>query len=212
VRAAAPPTARRPGDVVIHPAAEVHARARIGAGTRIWRNAQIREDARVGRECVVGKDVYIGARVRVGSRVKIQNGALVYEGSVVADEVFIGPQVCLANDRRPRAATIAGDLRTAADWKMEGVRLERGASVGAQSVLVPPLRIGRHAMVGAGSVVIREVRAFELVAGSPARHIGWVCRCGERLPDAHGRAHCRACGLVYVVGTRGVRSLAQRSR
>lgn len=203
-----PPASRR--SVLIHPAAEVHASARIGAGTKVWRNAQIREDARVGRECVVGKDVYIGAQVRVGSRVKIQNGALVYEGSVVADEVFIGPQVCLANDRRPRATTTKGELREPADWKMEGVRLELGASIGAQSVLVPPLVVGRHAMVGAGSVVIREVRPFELVAGAPARHIGWVCRCGERLSGAVGPARCAACGLRYVIGPRGIRAAARR--
>jgi acetyltransferase-like isoleucine patch superfamily enzyme len=156
--------------------------------------------------------VYIGVGVRVGSRVKIQNGALVYEGSVVADEVFIGPQVCLANDRRPRATTVRGALRTEADWTMEGVRLDRGASVGAQSVLVPPLVVGRHAMVGAGSVVTRDVRPFELVVGSPARHLGWVCSCGERLADAPGRARCAACGLAYVVGPRGVRPVARARR
>jgi acetyltransferase-like isoleucine patch superfamily enzyme len=206
------PIARsRPG-VVIHATAEVHPSARVGSGTKVWRNAQIREDARVGRDCVVGKDVYVGAQVRVGSRVKIQNGALVYEGSVVADEVFIGPQVCLANDRRPRATTIRGTLRTAADWTLEGVRLERGASVGAQSVIVPPVTVGRFAMVGAGSVVTRDVRPFELVAGSPARHAGWVCRCGARLPDAPGRTRCRECGLSYVIGPRGVRPIARARR
>lgn len=191
--------------VHIHPTAEVDVSARIGAGTKVWRNAQVREGARVGGESVIGKDVYIGANVHVGSRVKIQNAALVYEGSHVADEVFIGPQVCVANDRRPRATTARGALRTTADWKREGVRLERGASVGAQSVLVPPLTVGRHAMVGAGSVVTRDVRPFELVAGSPARHMGWVCRCGERLGDAPGPTACAACGLRYVIGRTGAR-------
>jgi UDP-3-O-[3-hydroxymyristoyl] glucosamine N-acyltransferase len=197
--------------VAIHPTAEVHATARIGAGTKVWRNAQIREGARIGRECVIGKDVYVGADVRVGSRVKIQNAALVYEGSALADEVFVGPQVCIANDRRPRAATPDGALRVAADWKLEGVRLDRGASVGAQSVLVPPITVGRHAMVGAGSVVTRDVRPFELVAGSPARHIGWVCVCGERLPDGTGRIRCGACGLAYILGLTGPRLLRTRA-
>lgn len=199
----------RPG-VHIHAAAEVHATARIGRGTTVWRNAQVREGARIGRECVVGKDVYIGADVHVGSFVKIQNAALVYEGAAVGDEVFIGPQVCLANDRRPRSTTSRGTLRTTADWKLEGVRLARGASVGAQSVLVPPLRVGRHAMIGAGSVVTRDVRPFELVAGTPARHLGWVCRCGERLADAPGRVECAACGLAYVVGRGGPRPVSRR--
>ena len=190
--------------VQVHPSAEVHDTARVGAGTKVWRNAQIREGARVGRNCVVGKDVYLGAGVRVGSRVKIENAALVFEGSVVADEVFIGPQACLANDRHPRAATTTGALRTAADWKLEGVRLERGASVGAQSVLVPPLVVGRHAMVGAGSVVTHDVRPFELVAGSPARHLGWVCACGERLAGSGG-VRCASCRLTYEIGPKGVR-------
>lgn len=192
-------------DVFIHPFAEVHPSARLGPGTKVWRNAQVREGARLGRECVVSKDVYVGADVRVGSRVKIQNAALVYEGSVVADEVFIGPQVCLANDRRPRSTTVRGTLRTGDEWKLEGVRLERGASVGARSVVVPPITIGRFAMVGAGSVVTRDVKAFELVVGVPAKHVGWVSRCGARLPDTVGRTKCRECGLAYVIGPRGVR-------
>lgn len=189
----------------VHETAEVDPRARVGKGTKIWRNAQVREGARIGTDCIIGKDVYVGAGVRIGSRVKIENGALVFEGSVIADEVFIGPNVCLANDRRPRSATPSGSLRSAADWTMEAVSIGRGASVGAQSVLVPPLSVGRSAMIGAGSVVIRDVRPFELVAGNPARRLGWVCRCGARLPDALGKATCTSCGFRYVIGPSSVR-------
>jgi acetyltransferase-like isoleucine patch superfamily enzyme len=182
--------------VFIHASASVDPKAMLGEGTRVWNNAQVREGARIGRDCVIGSGAYVDANVRVGDRVKIENGALLFTGARVDDGAFIGPQACLANDRRPRAVTPEGRLKTAADWRIEQVHVERGASLGAQSVIVPPSTIGKFALVAAGAVVVGDVAAHTVVAGNPARPIGRVCKCGERLRGSRV-LHCDDCGRRY---------------
>jgi len=167
----------------IHPSAEVHAQASVGEGTVIWHSAQVREGACIGAKCVIGRGAYLGVGVRVGDRVKIQNYALIYEPAELEDGVFVGPAVVLTNDRRPRAITAAGAAVTTTDWTPVGVTVRRGASIGAGSVCVAPLVIGRWAMVAAGAVVTRDVPDFALVAGNPAKHVGWVGRAGVRLRE-----------------------------
>jgi UDP-2-acetamido-3-amino-2,3-dideoxy-glucuronate N-acetyltransferase len=177
---------------VIDPAARVHASAdleadvSVGAGTRIWHRAQIRTGARIGRECVIGRDVFIDEGVTLGDRVKVQNGALVYHGVTVADAVFIGPAAILTNDRHPRAVTVTGKLARDTDWTVSPIRIAEGASIGAGAVVVAGCDVGLYAMVGAGAVVTHEVPAHAVVAGNPARGIGWVCACGQRLIDSTG--------------------------
>jgi acetyltransferase-like isoleucine patch superfamily enzyme len=177
---------------VIDPSARVHATAdlepdvTVGAGTIIWHRAQIRTGARIGAECIVGRDAFIDEGVSIGDRVKIQNAALVYHGVTIEEGVFIGPGAILTNDRYPRAITSTGDLARAADWDVEPIAVRYGASIGAGAVVVAGVDVGRFAMVGAGAVVTRSVPNHALVAGSPARRIGWVCACGQRLVDANG--------------------------
>jgi acetyltransferase-like isoleucine patch superfamily enzyme len=173
--------------LVIHPSADVSADARIGQRTKIWNRAQVREGAVVGDDCIVGSGAYIDAGVRIGDRVKIQNDALVYHGVTVESGVFIGPGAILTNDRFPRAVTLAGTLAGAEDWTVSTILLREGCSVGAGAVVVAGTLVGRFATVGAGAVVIRDVPDHALVAGNPARRIGWVCACGQRLVDAAGR-------------------------
>ena len=153
----------------------------IGPGARVWEGAHIREGAHVGAGCVIGRGAYIGIGVRLGDRCKIQNNALVYDPAVIGDGVFIGPGAILTNDRLPRAITPAGELKRADDWDPVGVTIETGASIGAGAVCVAPVRIGAWAMVAAGSVVVRDVPDHALVAGNPARQIGWVGRDGRRM-------------------------------
>ena len=184
-------------NVTIHSTAEVSPKARIGSGTRIWHFAQIREGVNIGQNCIIGKDVYVDFDVRIGDNVKIQNSALIYHGATLEDGVFIGPQVCLTNDRLPRAISSDGHLKGNDDWVVGPILVKYGASIGAGSVILPNVTIGRFALVGAGAVVTRDVPDHGLVVGTPARLVGYVCRCGRRM-EQHGPTwHCRADDWIF---------------
>jgi acetyltransferase-like isoleucine patch superfamily enzyme len=161
--------------------ADVSPEASIGPGSAIWHLAQVREGAVLGEACGVGRGAYIGPGVRIGRNVKIQNYALVYEPAVVGDGAFIGPAAVFTNDHYPRSVNPDGSVKSGHDWEPVGVTLLEGASVGARSVCVAPVTIGRWALVAAGATVIRDVADFALVVGSPARRIGWVGRAGVPL-------------------------------
>ncbi|MFF1299802.1 MULTISPECIES: acyltransferase [unclassified Streptomyces] len=165
----------------IQPTAQVDETATIGDGTTVWDLAQIREDARLGSGCIVGRGAYVGPGVRIGDNVKLQNHALVYEPAVLADGVFVGPAAVFTNDHFPRSVDPEGRLKRGGDWEAVAVVVAEGASIGARSVCVAPVHIGRWALVAAGAVVTRDVPDFALVAGVPARRIGWVGRAGVRL-------------------------------
>ena len=182
----------------IAPTADVDPRSVVGPGAKVWHLAQVREGATVGAECVVGRGAYIGPGVVVGDRCKIQNYALVYEPAVLEDGAFVGPAVVFTNDYYPRAVNPDGTLKSADDWHAVGVTVRTGASIGARSVCVAPVTIGRWALVAAGSVVTKDVPDFALVAGVPARRIRWVGRAGEPLVDeGDGAWRCPATGERY---------------
>jgi acetyltransferase-like isoleucine patch superfamily enzyme len=169
---------------VVAATADVDDRATLGPGTTVWHLAQIREHARLGRGCIVGRGAYVGPGVVIGDNVKLQNYALVYEPAQLEDGVFIGPAVVLTNDTYPRSVDVAGKLKRPSDWTAEGIIVREGASLGARVVVVAGRVIGRWALVAAGAVVTRDVPDFALVAGVPARRIGWVGRAGEPLTEA----------------------------
>lgn len=185
--------------VRVQPSADVDDSAVLGPGTSVWHLAQIREKARLGRDCVVGRGAYVGPGVIIGDNVKLQNYALVYQPSRLEDNVFIGPAVVLTNDMYPRSADVSGKIKEAGDWDSLGVVVREGASIGASAVVVAGCSVGRWALVAAGAVVTRDVPDFGLVAGTPARRIGWVGRAGVRLAACgSARWRCPQTGDLYT--------------
>ena len=181
----------------IHPTAEVSEQAIIGDNTSIWHQAQVRERARIGRNCILGKGVYVDFDVTIGDNCKLQNGVWVYHPAMVEDGVFLGPGVIVTNDRWPRAVNDDMSLKQEGDWEAQPVRIKQGASIGAGSILLPGITIGRWAMVGAGSLVTRTIPQYALALGRPARLVGYVCECGHKL-NAHTESYyiCSACGTT----------------
>lgn len=184
---------------MIEASADIDEGVEVPESTRVWHLAQIRSGARIGEDCIIGRGAYIGSGVLMGDACKVQNHALVYEPAVLGRGVFIGPAAVLTNDRFPRAINADGTLKTAEDWEPVGVEVGEGASIGARAVCVAPLRIGRWALVAAGSVVTRRVPDYALVAGAPARRIGWVGEAGLPLAPTDDPAilQCPKTGARY---------------
>jgi UDP-2-acetamido-3-amino-2,3-dideoxy-glucuronate N-acetyltransferase len=172
-------------NVRIHSTADVSDKAHIGPGTSIWHQCQVREDVQIGANCILGKGVYVDFGVRIGDNVKVQNYVSIYHGVEIEDGVFVGPHVCFTNDNLPRAVNPDGSLKAADDWVVGRIVIKRGAALGANSTILPKVSVGEWALVGAGAVVTKDVPAHGLVAGNPARLLGFVCACGHRLVADH---------------------------
>jgi UDP-2-acetamido-3-amino-2,3-dideoxy-glucuronate N-acetyltransferase len=178
---------------LIHPTAVVDDGAEIGDGVRIWHWAHVRSGARIGAGSSLGQNVYVGEGVRIGKGVKVQNNVSVYEGVVLEDFVFCGPSAVFTNVINPRA-----EIERKHEFKETIVR--RGATLGANCTIVCGVKIGAYAFVGAGAVVVRDVQDFSLVAGNPARPLGWISRSGGRLDlplEGEGSATCPISGERY---------------
>jgi UDP-2-acetamido-3-amino-2,3-dideoxy-glucuronate N-acetyltransferase len=178
-------------ELFVHSSAIVDAAATIGPGTRIWHFSHVMAGARIGAGCSLGQNVFVGDEVAIGDHVKIQNNVSIYSGVTVEDEVFCGPSMVFTNVRNPRSAF----PKTADEYDRTLVR--RGATLGANCTVVCGVTIGEWAFIGAGAVVSSDVPAHMMVAGVPARWIGWACQCGMRLHENDGRIECADCGRVY---------------
>ncbi|MGY1739550.1 MULTISPECIES: acyltransferase [unclassified Blastococcus] len=175
-----------PAGVQVHPLGLCESDT-VGPGTRIWAWAHVLPGARVGAGCNICDHAFVEGGARLGDRVTVKNAVLVFDGVTVGNDVFLGPNVVFTNDLRPRAHVRKGPA------ELLPTVVEEGVTLGAGTVVVCGTRIGRHAFAAAGSVVTRDVAPHSFVAGNPARHRGWVCECGERLPED---LRC-ACGRAY---------------
>jgi UDP-2-acetamido-3-amino-2,3-dideoxy-glucuronate N-acetyltransferase len=181
--------------VQIHPTAIVDEGAVIGEGTRIWHWVHVSSGAVIGKRCSLGQNVYVGSRVRIGDNVRIQNNVSVYDNVTLEDDVFCGPSMVFTNVYNPRAAI-------SRKHEYRDTLVKRGATLGANCTIVCGVVIGEYAFVGAGAVINRDVPAFALMIGVPARQIGWMSRYGERLAlplEGEGEAVCPHTGDRYVL-------------
>ncbi len=185
---ASPPSRTQPGaDCFVHPTAVVDDRVSLGKGTRVWHFSHLLTGSEIGEGCNIGQNVVIGPEVRIGRGCKIQNNVSVYKGVTLEDEVFCGPSMVFTNVYNPRAQVPRMD-------QLRPTLVRQGASLGANCTIVCGHTIGRYAFVGAGAVVTKDVPDHALVVGNPARQIGWMCACGERLdPDLA----CPSCSKRY---------------
>ncbi len=177
----------------IHPTAIVDDGAQLGPGCRVWHWVHISAGARIGAGCSFGQGVYVGNDVLIGDQVKIQNNVSVYDAVTLEDDVFCGPSMVFTNVYNPRSAVVRKD-------QYRRTLVKRGATLGANCTIVCGSTVGEYAFVAAGAVVNRDVKAYALMAGVPARQIGWMSRHGERLSlpmQGKGQANCPATGERY---------------
>lgn len=176
-------------DYFVHDSSIVDEGVTIGKGTKIWHYTHVQKGSQIGELCSLGQNVNISNNVKIGNGVKIQNNVSVYEGVELEDFVFCGPSCVFTNDLTPRSKYpkgTAGYLKTLVKY---------GASIGANATIVCDHTIGKWAMIASGAVVTKDVPDYALMAGVPAKRIGWVCECGQPLKNG---LKCHECGRKYV--------------
>lgn len=181
--------------VTIHSTAIVDAGAQIGDGSRVWHWVHVCGGARIGRGCSLGQNVFVGNDVVIGDNVKIQNNVSVYDAVTLEDDVFCGPSMVFTNVYNPRAAVVRKN-------EYRRTLVQRGATLGANSTIVCGTTVGAYAFVAAGAVINRDVKPYALMAGVPARQIGWISEHGERLElplEGNGSALCPTTGTRYML-------------
>jgi UDP-2-acetamido-3-amino-2,3-dideoxy-glucuronate N-acetyltransferase len=174
-----------------HPTAIIDPGAQIGAGTKIWHFCHVMPGAVIGEQCSLGQNVFVADGVVLGKNVKVQNNVSLYSGVICADDVFLGPSMVFTNVYNPRSAVNRkGEYRET--W------VERGVTIGANATVLCGIRIGAYAFIGAGAVVLKDVPAYALMVGNPAKAIGWMSEYGERLYfDEQNQATCPGSGERY---------------
>jgi UDP-2-acetamido-3-amino-2,3-dideoxy-glucuronate N-acetyltransferase len=181
---------------MIHSQALVDDLSSLGSGTNVWAFAHVMKGASVGSRCNIGDHAFLESGAIVGNNVTIKNRVLIWEGVTIEDDVFVGPGVVFTNDRFPRSPRMPeakSRYSDRANWLVL-TRVERGCSIGAAAIICPGVVLGRYAMVAAGSVVTKSIEPHSLVVGSPAKHIGYVCTCGQKLNGHYQEAVCDTCG------------------
>ena len=184
-------------EVSVHESAYVDDGATIGPGTKIWHFCHVMPGAVIGARCSLGQNVVVMNGTRIGTNCKIQNNVSIYEGVELEDDVFCGPSMVFTNVLNPRS-----HVPRRHEYRRTLVR--RGSSIGANATIVCGVTLGEYSFIGAGAVVTADVLPYALMVGVPARRVGWMCQCGEQLPDV-GVGRCTACGTEYERAGEGIR-------
>lgn len=192
-------------DYFVHPSSYVDDGARIGRGTKIWHFCHVMPGAVIGERCNLGQNVVVMPGTRIGNNVKIQNNVSIYEGVTLEDDVFCGPSCVFTNVLNPRSHVPRRD-------EYRPTLVKRGGSIGANATIICGVTLGEYAFIGAGAVVTSDVPAYALMVGVPARRVGWMCQCGERLSLAGGRAVCASCATAYEEANGTLRPTAPARR
>ena len=188
----------------VHESAYVDEGAKIGKGTKVWHFCHVMPGAVIGERTSLGQNVVVMSGTRIGDNVKIQNNVSVYEGVELEDDVFCGPSMVFTNVVNPRSHVSRKN-----EYRRTLVR--RGSSIGANATIVCGVTLGEYSFVGAGAVVTADVQPYAMMVGVPARRRGWMCQCGERLPDS-GVGTCAACGTSYEKSGSGIQPVATAAR
>lgn len=178
-------------DIYVHESSYIDEPNKIGRGTKIWHFSHIMANSEIGENCNIGQNVVISSNVIIGNNVKIQNNVSVYTGVICEDDVFLGPSCVFTNVINPRSF-----INRKNEYKT--TLIKRGASIGANATVVCGTAIGAYSLIGAGAVVTKDVPDYGLVVGNPARLIGYVCRCGDRIELKNNLGTCSKCGEEYI--------------
>jgi UDP-2-acetamido-3-amino-2,3-dideoxy-glucuronate N-acetyltransferase len=187
-------------DYFAHESAYIDDGAVVGRGTKIWHFSHVMPGAVIGEHCNLGQNVVVMPGTVLGDNVKVQNNVSIYEGVTLEDDVFCGPSCVFTNVINPRS-----HVSRKSEYKRTLVR--RGSTIGANATVVCGVTLGEYCFVGAGAVITADVLPYALVVGVPARRVGWMCRCGERLLPKEGRGICAACGAWYQEFPDGLRPI-----
>lgn len=179
-----------------HKTVEIQKGVKIRKGTKIWQNSQILRGAQIGEDCVIGHNCFIGSKAKLGKGVKIESNTDVWDLVTLEDYVFVGPSAVFTNDPNPRAKYPKSKFPQYGKWLPTLVK--KGASIGANATIICGNIIGKWAMIGAGAVVTRDIPDYAIAAGVPAKVIGFVCECGNKLTFKNNKTVCKICGRRYT--------------
>ncbi len=185
----------------VHPSSVIDEPVTIGKDTKIWHFCHVMSGAQIGERCSLGQNVFVGSKVKIGNNVKVQNNVSIYDNVYLEDDVFCGPSMVFTNVINPRSHIIR-------KHEYRDTYVRRGASIGANATVVCGITLGKFCFIGAGAVVNRDVKPYALVAGVPAKIMGWMCHCGIRLAlpassDREEEVTCKNCGSQYLLKVSG---------